>query len=887
MFYFKLLAVYQLFCLCCNPSLLVVGKRQSVTLKETKAHEVESKVHKVNVGGANNDSFTAKEDSIIANSTSTKAVKDESGSRRYFFPHPLNVIPPPFANHHIHLVPKPYPVVSVQYVPRPYPVPYPVAPHVHVSHLHLRPKYHLNPCQNGGIFVKLPHEYFCICQKEFRGKNCEDRNYCASSPCKNGATCTEISGAFKCSCPHGFLGVVCEEPNPCHPNPCKNSGVCTRSDSEEKFSCICQEGFKGIHCDSINKCDPNPCKNGATCQQTAGDNYICICPPSFKGTLCTGYEYDIKMFAYMYHLASMKILLSLLSNRTNCFDSLFKCLKQSNAIPTLVLMPEPATRMGLDITALVDWDTPEATVKVMCVTPTLACMVVTAGYLLDIPSVFVLLCLKEISVKVLPHPCYTRPCLNDGICIDSYSGYNTYPENWNHGHLHYLCICRSGYTGSNCEVDICKHCDINAKCINQTCLCVEGYYGDGFTCKKIPHPCHPNPCKNEAKCKELGAGEYDCECPPGTSGKHCEEKDACTPNPCKNNGKCIQTQEGGFKCVCENGYTGTNCELPIDGCQSDPCQNGGTCQSENGKVVCKCKGKFTGPTCQECGCPKGNPSANPPLFAQKCDAEGDCYCEDGLDLRDDGCAKGRTNNPCLSNPCQNGGTCEDINSNTAYKCRCPEGYTGTNCEKAICSPGYCLNGGICKPVGNTPTCICQPGYTGLRCEKPPPIKPKDYCHPNPCLNSGSCVQVVGGYDCHCDEQYTGAHCEVDKCAKCDVHALCVRGRCKCVPGYIGTGYQCVKGKIKLVTSAARQYVQSIQRVYKELVNVYRAIRCKETPAYVLSAPLPPHPPPPPIQPVPSPLPPPPAPPVSSHQYGLPAMYYAPYKRSKTDGKMKY
>ena len=27
-------------------------------------------------------------------------------------------------------------------------------------------------------------------------------------------------------------------------------------------------------------------------------------------------------------------------------------------------MPEPATRMGLDITALVDWDTPEATVKV-------------------------------------------------------------------------------------------------------------------------------------------------------------------------------------------------------------------------------------------------------------------------------------------------------------------------------------------------------------------------------------------------------------------------------------------------------------------------------------------------------------------------------------------
>ena len=46
---------------------------------------------------------------------------------------------------------------------------------------------------------------------------------------------------------------------------------------------------------AINKCDPNPCKNGATCQQTAGDNYICICPPSFKGTLCTGKAYNSKV----------------------------------------------------------------------------------------------------------------------------------------------------------------------------------------------------------------------------------------------------------------------------------------------------------------------------------------------------------------------------------------------------------------------------------------------------------------------------------------------------------------------------------------------------------------------------------------------------------------
>ena len=43
-----------------------------------------------------------------------------------------------------------------------------------------------------------------------------------------------------------------------------------------------------------------------------------------------------------------------------------------------------------------------------------------------------------------------------------------------------------------------------------------------FSFKEIPHPCHPNPCKNGARCKEMEGGEYDCECPPGTSGKHCE-----------------------------------------------------------------------------------------------------------------------------------------------------------------------------------------------------------------------------------------------------------------------------------------------------------------------------------------------------------------------------
>ena len=36
---------------------------------------------------------------------------------------------------------------------------------------------------------------------------------------------------------------------------------------------------------------------------------------------------------------------------------------------------------------------------------------------------------------------------------------------------------------------------------------------------------------------------------------------------------------------------------------------------------------------------------------------------------------------CLSNPCQNDGTCQD--GDASYNCTCASGYHGTNCEAGI------------------------------------------------------------------------------------------------------------------------------------------------------------------------------------------------------------
>lgn len=34
--------------------------------------------------------------------------------------------------------------------------------------------------------------------------------------------------------------------------------------------------------------------------------------------------------------------------------------------------------------------------------------------------------------------------------------------------------------------------------------------------------------------------------------------------------------------------------------------------------------------------------------------------------------------PCLSSPCSNGGTCEEIDN--GYRCQCPEGFEGVHCD---------------------------------------------------------------------------------------------------------------------------------------------------------------------------------------------------------------
>ncbi|XP_035676172.1 uncharacterized protein LOC118415585 [Branchiostoma floridae] len=139
---------------------------------------------------------------------------------------------------------------------------------------------------------------------------------------------------------------------------------------------------------------------------------------------------------------------------------------------------------------------------------------------------------------------------------------------------------------------------------------------------------------------------------------------------------------------------------------------------------------------------------------------------------------------CQSNPCQNGGTC--INMENAYRCQCPEQYKGKNCDtERNCYNFPCHLGGTCiEGTSATPSisgrnCTCPRGSSGVSCEDD-----VDECSLTQNCVTGTCRNLVGSYECTCKVGYDGYLCRnvIDNCA----NNPCDPGRCYNVIG----GFNC-------------------------------------------------------------------------------------------------
>jgi len=113
-------------------------------------------------------------------------------------------------------------------------------------------------------------------------------------------------------------------------------------------------------------------------------------------------------------------------------------------------------------------------------------------------------------------------------------------------------------------------------------------------------------------------------------------------------------------------------------------------------------------------------------------------------------------NECLTNPCQNQGTCTDVPS--GYNCTCVPGFTGKNCEVNFdeCSKNPCVHG-TCTDKINSYKCVCKTGFFGLNCDSqipPCPTNDPNYFEVHgKCYFTDKIARTFDGSQAHCKKVF--------------------------------------------------------------------------------------------------------------------------------------
>ncbi|XP_067845710.1 protein crumbs homolog 1 [Heptranchias perlo] len=376
------------------------------------------------------------------------------------------------------------------------------------------------------------------------------------------------------------------------------------------------------------------------------------------------------------------------------------------------------------------------------------------------------------SCEIYINKCANSPCSGGATCLDDATGYS--------------CVCPPGYTGTNCQTNLnecaSNPCENGAVCKDKvngfSCYCVPGY--QGRWCDIEVDECASDPCRNEARCMN-GIDKYVCLCPPGLTGTNCElEINECLSQPCLNGATC-QDHLASYSCICTPGFKGTDCEINLDECASQPCQNGGQCIDEANGYSCDCaNSQFTG---LHCDIDVPACLSHPCLNSATCqDNVGNytCHCWPGfsgthceIDVHE-----------CFSNPCLHGGECVELSwrnmyGNTSelpavfsyehaagYICKCQHGFTGSHCEMDVneCDSNPCQNGGTCQNTVESYICHCparnqqEVFYGGKNC-----TDILTGCENHECQNRAVCIPFLKDaqhrHYCLCANGYAGLNCQ--------------------------------------------------------------------------------------------------------------------------------
>ncbi|UJR31031.1 hypothetical protein I4U23_018540 [Adineta vaga] len=606
-----------------------------------------------------------------------------------------------------------------------------------------------NPCNQGTCLASSNCQgvlcsYSCLCPTGITGTNCENgNNPCVSNPCQNKGTCQQSANRYTCKCALPYGGTHCDLIiNVCTPNPCFNNGECVRSSDiqDGTYRCNCQNGFIGASCEYVSGCISSPCRNGGQCISSTTNCSLTTCPASCKCLNGTTGVY--------------------------CEQQSISCLTQS-CLNGGICSTNPTTNISY------------------C-----QCLSNTTG----------------VRCETIVPICTNTTCSNNGVCYIDASGGNNLLR----------CICLSGYAGQNCEISInslnlCSSnpCGYNGTCIPTSnssyyCMCSNGAAGSSCSLTTLTS-CDNSPCHYLATCQPITNSvpkSYECICPDYLTGDRCQYVNNCQKQPCYNQGTCIPLgPQNNFMCLCQRGFGHYDCSIYLGlSCSATVCLNGGTCDFNSTNIRCICPSGFTGARCEWNSVCSSDTCLNGGTCRQTAATMAECLCPNGFTgptcgLRDS----------CVNFPCKNGAACTTLltetgNNWSAYRCVCPPGRFGENCDTpitscasilcptnkicseqatgpvctcsgnkvgtfcqyenpcAVSSSVFCQNGGTCVSSNTDPpiaSCLCRTGFTGSQCNT---IIQNDPCGSSPCENRGYCALSMSNatFSCICRSNYTGS-----------------------------------------------------------------------------------------------------------------------------------